>query len=789
MSEGTPASLPASPSSVGSSERPDAKHAGQEEEVEVEHQHQQHEEEEEEEKYYSGTEGNQETENDHQQQQEQTTQENEQEVESSNDDEEDEEEEESALSAELGNKNVRHLRPANEEPRQHSSDAEDSEGEGDAVEDSSPQTSAMPIEQPTSSGIDMNDALAKARAIAAKLGTMQKPQMVAVRAAETGAPGAHGGDEQEYEDNGDNEAPAEQGDAFAEGNGQDVYQDRQQRRRSASPEARAGGGVRGTRGGKRERSRSRDRGRHEARRDTRRRFDGGAEGAGGAGAGGEYGGPPAHQQPVELLVPSGLSGMIIGRSGSNLRAIEQRHGVRVQFDANFDRRAPERRVTIEGPPQQAEAAKQDILDFVDRNQRQEQQSRPPPQGPMADGMGPGGGLGLGGNALSQEAAELGSAGMAVIAVPSSKVGLIIGRRGESIKSIQMLSGARVQVQPDNGRGAPERPIHLIGSPDQIEAARVRIMEIITTDKPPPRDAAPYGRPDYGPGAGAGGYPMSGPHSHGQQQQMQHPQGAGGRMAPGGYGMPQDRFGGPPQQQQQQPGMHTEEIQIPAEAVGVIIGRSGETIKHLQQSSGTRIQILQGPEHSGPFRTVTISGEFNACMRGRRMIEDKIDGMQDRLGAGPSAPAMGGGGGYGARGGAYGGYGQQHHQSQHHQQPPGGGYGGYGYGAEPMDMPGADQKSQPWGGQPQHHHQQQQQQPQQQYFGGYQQPQQQQQQPQQQQPQQQQQAAGGDQTMQWTNQQTADYYAQYAATNPEYAQYADYYRKLAEKDPNGIVPSG
>ncbi|KAJ2683687.1 hypothetical protein GGH99_004285, partial [Coemansia sp. RSA 1285] len=426
MSEGTPASLPGSPSSVGSSERPDAKHAGQEEKVGVENQHQQHEEEEEEEKYYSGTEENQETESDHhqQQQQGQTTQENKQEVESSNDDDEDEEkeEEESALSAELGNRNVRHLRPANEESRQHSSDAEDSEGEGeggDAAEDSSPQTSTMPIEQPTSSGIDMNDALAKARAIAAKLGTMQKPQIPAMRAAETGAPGAHGGDEQEYEENGDNEAPAEQGDAFAEGNGQGVYQDRQQRRRSASPEARAGGGVRGTRGGKRERSRSRDRGRHEARRDTRRRFDGGAEGAGGAGGGGEYDGPPAHQQPMELLVPSGLSGMIIGRSGSNLRAIEQRHGVRVQFDANFDRRAPERRVTIEGPPQQAEAAKQDILDFVDRNQRQEQ-SRPPPQGPMADAMGPGGGLGLGGNALSQEAAELGSAGMAVIAVPSSK---------------------------------------------------------------------------------------------------------------------------------------------------------------------------------------------------------------------------------------------------------------------------------------------------------------------------------------------------------------------------------
>ncbi|KAJ2788851.1 hypothetical protein GGI18_002729 [Coemansia linderi] len=47
----------------------------------------------------------------------------------------------------------------------------------------------------------------------------------------------------------------------------------------------------------------------------------------------------------------------------------------------------------------------------------------------------------------------------------------------------------------------------------------------------------------------------------------------------------------------------------------------------------------------------------------------------------------------------------------------------------------------------------------------------------------------EQPQQWTNQMTADHYAQYAATNPEYAQYAEYYRKLAEKDPDGIVPSG
>ncbi|KAJ1771830.1 hypothetical protein LPJ74_002004 [Coemansia sp. RSA 1843] len=740
------------------------------EKIDAKRPDEQPENEEEEEKYYSGTEGGH--------------------------DSEPRSEEEESQEAEQANETNQAQEPNTEDARKEpvadkpaNQDTESSGSEDDTSGTDEP-AEAPRVEQTTSSGIDMNNALAKARAIAAKLGTMQKPQ--APGDARTEDSGAAAG-----WDKGDN-VSVEQGEPHNDTRGQDQH--RQQQRRSASPEPRA---SRGTRGSKRERSRSRDRGnqRHELRRDPRRRFDG-PEGSG-------YNDSLSIQQeqPVmEFLVPSELSGLIIGRSGSNLRSIEQRHGVRVQFDSNFDKRAPERRITIEGPAQQADGAKQDIMDFIDRHHRQQQQPfRSPALGQM-DGM-PAADAPVGfGGALDKAAAEHGSAGMAVITVPSSKVGLIIGRRGESIKNIQSMSGARVQVQPDDGRGAPERPIHLIGSPDQIELARMRIMEIVTTDKPPFRDAGGphdgFGRHDYAPPSS--GHPMSMPHPqgsggpHGQPPQAGGGGYGGGRMSSGGYGMPQDRYGGGPSQQSQM-GDHVEELQIPAEAVGIIIGRGGETIKHLQQSSGTRIQIRQGPDQAGPFRTVTVSGEINACMRGRRMIEDKIDGMQERMGAPPSAPAAGGGYG-GPRGGsAYGGYGHQQQPPQHHQQQPvGGGYGGYGYGAEPMDVvSGSDQKPQPWA-QPQ----QPQQQPQ--YYGGsggssapayggYQQPQQ--QQPQQQQnpvhspQQQQQQQTGGEHAMQWTNKQTADYYAQYAATNPEYAQYVEYYRKLAENDPNGIVPSG
>ncbi|KAJ1780514.1 hypothetical protein LPJ77_003466 [Coemansia sp. RSA 2523] len=479
--------------------------------------------------------------------------------------------------------------------------------------------------------VDMDDALAKARAIAAKLGSMQRPSVEEPR---------------EVRDQRDPRDMREQRDV------RDVRDERDQRdreprefrdprddRRSASPSH-----------SRSKRSRSPDR---SNRRDNRRRFD------------------DSDLRPVlTFSVPTQLSGLIIGRNGNNLRSLEQQHGVRIQFDSSADKRSPERQITIEGPVGNAENARREILEFIDRHANEQKQ----PGGPMGGQGGPGGPGGPGGQ------------GGVTIMVPGSKVGLIIGRGGESIRDIQFSSGASVQVQPDNGRS--EREIVLLGAPDQIEQARARIMDIVSAEGP--------------------------------------------REQRGGYG-------------QQPRGQHVEEFQVPSDSVGIVIGRGGETIKFLQQDTGTRIQVLQGPQYSGPMRPVTISGDYAACMRARGMIEEKLDGAQERQRPGQ------GSGGYempqrGPQRGQYGGqerqWGQQGQQA-YGQQPDAGQYGSHqGY-------------------QQQHHQQHQQHQ---------------------------QQHSGAEQT-QWTNQQAADYYSQYAAGNPEYGQYADYYRSLAAKDPHGIVPSG
>ncbi|KAJ1893083.1 hypothetical protein LPJ66_005971 [Kickxella alabastrina] len=435
----------------------------------------------------------------------------------------------------------------------------------------------------------------------------------------------------------------------------------------------------------------------------------------------------------------------------------------------------------------------DILDFVEAHKFKLQEQGQDQAQDQGQGMGHG-------QAPRQPMSPPGAysagpaspSGMTTIMVPSSKVGLIIGRGGESIRDIQQSSGARVQVQPDNGRGAPERPIQLIGLPDQIEYARVRIMEIVNSERPAgigggSNGVAPGGyqqRQEYAPQNQAQGF---GAPRHAQQQS---------------YGMPppqqqqQDRYGGAAgpmasAMQSMAPPAHVEEMQIPAEAVGIVIGRGGESIKLLQQTSGARIQIIQGQDRSAPFKPVTISGDHAACMRARRMIEEKVDSLQERA---PVAAGFAGG-----RSTQYGtapssGYDQPQRRSAHsysggsyaQQQQPSAAVGGVysGYASEqPQQFYGAQQA------QSQQAQQQINAAPAAQYAAsGYQQTGYQPQAQAQAQTQGQAQVSGDQQATQWTNQQTADYYSQYASTSPEYAQYAEYYRKLAEKDPNGIVPS-
>ncbi|RWV82255.1 hypothetical protein BHE74_00023072 [Ensete ventricosum] len=65
-------------------------------------------------------------------------------------------------------------------------------------------------------------------------------------------------------------------------------------------------------------------------------------------------------------------------------------------------------------------------------------------------------------------------------VPNNKVGLVIGKGGETIKNMQARSGARIQVIPLHlppGDTSTERIVYIDGTTEQIEAAKQLVNEV------------------------------------------------------------------------------------------------------------------------------------------------------------------------------------------------------------------------------------------------------------------------------------------------------------------------
>ena len=64
-----------------------------------------------------------------------------------------------------------------------------------------------------------------------------------------------------------------------------------------------------------------------------------------------------------------------------------------------------------------------------------------------------------------------------MSVPSSKVGLVMGRGGETIREICLVSGAHCQVDKAAPEGARQKNILIKGRPDAVQRAKVRINKL------------------------------------------------------------------------------------------------------------------------------------------------------------------------------------------------------------------------------------------------------------------------------------------------------------------------
>ena len=60
----------------------------------------------------------------------------------------------------------------------------------------------------------------------------------------------------------------------------------------------------------------------------------------------------------------------------------------------------------------------------------------------------------------------------VISIPSNKVGLVMGKGGETIRQICLASGAHCQVDKNAPDGAREKNIVIKGKPSNVQRAKV-----------------------------------------------------------------------------------------------------------------------------------------------------------------------------------------------------------------------------------------------------------------------------------------------------------------------------
>lgn len=61
-----------------------------------------------------------------------------------------------------------------------------------------------------------------------------------------------------------------------------------------------------------------------------------------------------------------------------------------------------------------------------------------------------------------------------------QVGVLIGKAGDTIRTLQFSSGARIQITRDSEAdpNAPTRPVQLLGTIDSINKAERLIKEVI-----------------------------------------------------------------------------------------------------------------------------------------------------------------------------------------------------------------------------------------------------------------------------------------------------------------------
>lgn len=214
------------------------------------------------------------------------------------------------------------------------------------------------------------------------------------------------------------------------------------------------------------------------------------------------------------------------------------------------------------------------------------------------------------------------------------MGTIIGRQGLKIKQIQDASGVRMVAQKEMLPQSTERIVEVQGTPEGIQKAIWEIGKCLVDD-----EQRGYGTVLYNPvvrvqgttpasnGNAAGAY-------NGQRSFNRTGNGADfSDAAPSSYTRrptnPDNARPPPPMTNEDGEDIQTQNISIPADMVGCIIGRGGSKISEIRKSSGARISIAKAPHDDSGERMFTITGTSSSNEKALYLLYENLEAEKMR----------------------------------------------------------------------------------------------------------------------------------------------------------------
>jgi len=308
-----------------------------------------------------------------------------------------------------------------------------------------------------------------------------------------------------------------------------------------------------------------------------------AGGSGGGGGGSHYG-PPAGgsgmgtgtgtggEYSEDIRVPSVHVGRLIGRGGDMSRRLQQDSGARMSIAKVGN---PERIVTLSGTQESVQRLKAAIMSRLD-----EEDCRGNGGGGMGMGASHGGGSFYGGagaaGALRAVSGQRGGGGggggqeldhpiVLKISLPHDKCGALIGRGGQTIRSLQEKTQCAIKVPSQPDPSNPSMRVVSVGaySQEQADDAQAQIFAVIQEATQTRNDELA-----------------------GQTQESYH---------------------------------------LPDQFSGMVIGKGGSTIKALQSRCNCRVQIPNqcDPALQPPARLCTLVGTAKAIAAARNELDNII----------------------------------------------------------------------------------------------------------------------------------------------------------------------